>query len=54
MSQLEKYLPQESVATIQKWLDLHACTLIIKKARATKLGDYRFLRIGISLASMKI
>ena len=44
MEQLAKYLPKESVSTIQKWLDFHACTLSIKKARATKLGDYRFFQ----------
>lgn len=44
MESLSKYLPLESVSIIRKWLDAHACTLTIKKARTTKLGDYRFYK----------
>lgn len=51
---LYKYLPEQSVSLVFKWLNEYNIQLRISKSRATKLGDYRppiqytFHRISIN------
>lgn len=39
---LQKYLPENAVFFIEKWLKPYSCHIRITKTRHSKLGDYRY------------
>ena len=43
---LRKYIPEPAIETIARWVNTFDFKLKIKKARSTKLGDYRSPRDG--------
>jgi len=45
---LSKYLPEQAVPLINRWIDYYQCDFKVAGKRATKLGDYRARHKGFN------